>query len=154
MENKNDHSFVEILNFEPLNLDLIDEKRRILATLINDKQRKNRSQIFTKKYISGLLKLLKVSTESLNFIDDEILVTEFIAFMEVMSAKCFEQGDALKAEEGHIGILIEGTIFKNDPFDSKHGTYADMMVNMNIKKKMISLRTRRNSTRRTTKNKF
>ena len=95
-----------------------------------------------------------MSTESLNFIDDEILVTEFIAFMEVMSAKCFEQGDALKAEEGHIGILIEGTIFKNDPFDSKHGTYADMMVNMNIKKKMISLRTRRNSTRRTTKNKF
>ena len=43
MENENDASFIEILNFEPLNLDLIDEKRRILATLVNDKQRKNRS---------------------------------------------------------------------------------------------------------------
>ena len=96
-----------------------------------------------------MLKLLKVSTESINFIDDEVLVTEFIAFIEAMILKCYDLGDPLKPEEGNIGILIEGTVFKNDPFDSRHATYADMMVNMNVKKKMLSLRMRRNSVRKT-----
>ena len=63
------YNYIQILKIDEDNYDEIEEKRRILSTLLKDKFKKYKSEILNKKYIGGLLKLLKINIDKLKFID-------------------------------------------------------------------------------------
>ena len=86
-----------------------------------------------------MLKTLKMRTDKLLFIDEEIILTEFMIFLDSVTFHSHHLGDTLKSEEDIVTVLVEGTIHKID----QEKRNMESLMNSYVHNKLIALSKRK-----------
>ena len=86
-----------------------------------------------------MLKTLRLKTDKLMFIDEEVILTEFMIFLDSVTFHSHNLGDTLKSEEDIVTVLIEGIIHKID----QEKRNLDCLMSSYVHNKLIALSKRK-----------